>query len=61
MDAQKMEMQGLSVFGTFSIAFALRSSGCILASGLPLRMANNVRTSDDEPMVDIVLGTCYVV
>ena len=31
MDAQMMEMQGLSVFGTFSIAFALRSIGSILA------------------------------
>ena len=31
MDAQMMEMQGLSVFGTYSIAFALRSIGSILA------------------------------
>ena len=43
MDAQMMEIQGLSVFGTFSIAFALRSIGSIIAIWLALRIANNIR------------------
>ncbi len=43
MDAQMMELQGLSVFGTLSIAFALRSIGSILLIWLALRIANNIR------------------
>ncbi|MDA8544467.1 hypothetical protein N9Y14_05100 [Alphaproteobacteria bacterium] len=59
MDAQMMEMQGLSVFGTFSIAFALRSIGSILAIWLALRIANNIRNSDEENIVAKVLGTGF--
>ena len=59
MDAQMMEMQGLTIFGTFSIAFALRSIGSILAIWLALRIANNIRTSDEENIVAKVLGTGF--
>ena len=59
MDAQMMELQGLSVFGTFSIAFALRSIGSILAIWLALRIANNIRNSDEENIVAKVLGTGF--
>ena len=59
MEAQMMEMQGLSIFGTLSIAFALRSIGSILAIWLALRIANNIRTSDEENIVAKVLGTGF--
>jgi len=59
MDAQMMEMQGLSVFGTFSIAFALRSIGSILAIWLALRIANNIRNSDEQSIVVKILGTAF--
>jgi len=59
MDAQMMEMQGLSVFGTFSIAFALRSIGSILAIWLALRIASNIRNSDEQNIVGKLLGTAF--
>lgn len=59
MDGQMMEMQGLSVFGTFSIAFALRAIGSILAIWLALRIANNIRSSDEDNIVAKILGTGF--
>ena len=59
MDAQMMELQGLSVFGTLSIAFALRSIGSILLIWLALRIANNIRNSEEDNMVAKVLGTGF--
>ncbi|MBL70308.1 MAG: hypothetical protein CML95_02010 [Rhodobiaceae bacterium] len=59
MDAQMMELQGLSVFGTFSIAFALRSIGSILAIWLALRIANNIRNAEDNNIVAKILGTGF--
>ena len=59
MDAQMMEMQGLSVFGTYSIAFALRSIGSILAIWLALRIANNIRNAEDDNMIAKLLGTGF--
>ena len=59
MDAQMMEMQGLSVFGTYSIAFALRSIGSILAIWLALRIANNIRNAEDDNIVAKILGTGF--
>ena len=59
MDAQIMEIQGLSVFGTFSIAFALRSIGSIIAIWLALRIANNIRTSEEDNIVAKILGSGF--
>ena len=59
MDAQMMEIQGLSVFGTYSIAFALRSIGSILAIWLALRIANNIRNAEDDNMIAKLLGTGF--
>ena len=59
MDAQMMEMQGLSVFGTYSIAFALRSIGSILAIWLALRIANNIRNAEDDNIIAKLLGTGF--
>lgn len=59
MDAQMMEMTGLGTFGTLSIAFALRAIGSILAIWLALRIANNIRTSEENNLVAKILGTGF--
>jgi hypothetical protein len=53
------EMQGLSVFGTFSIAFALRSIGSIIAIWLALRVANNIRNAEADNIIAKLLGTGF--
>jgi hypothetical protein len=56
---QVTEYQALTMFGTYSIAFALRAIGSILAIWLALRIANNIRTSDEESLVSKILGTGF--
>ena len=56
-----VEYQTLTLFGTYSIAFALRAIGSILAIWLALRVANNIRMSDDSNMISKLLGSPLVV
>lgn len=56
---QISEYQTLTMFGTYSIAFALRSIGAILGIWLALRMANNIRMSEEDNMVSKILGTGF--
>jgi hypothetical protein len=56
---QITEYQTLTMFGTYSIAFALRSIGAILGIWLALRIANNIRMSDEDSMVSKILGTGF--
>ena len=54
-----VEYQTLTLFGTYSIAFALRAIGSILAIWLALRVANNIRMSDDSNMISKLLGSAF--
>ena len=56
---QMSEYQSLTMFGTYSIAFALRSIGALLGIWLALRIANNIRTSDEDNMIAKILGTGF--
>jgi len=56
---QLSEYQTLTMFGTYSIAFALRSIGAILGIWLALRMANNIRMSEEDNIVAKILGTGF--
>ena len=56
---QISEYQTLTMFGTYSIAFALRAIGAILGIWLALRMANNIRMSEEDNMVSKILGTGF--
>ncbi|MCH1569325.1 MAG: hypothetical protein L7U47_07920 [Alphaproteobacteria bacterium] len=56
---QMTEMQALTMFGTYSIAFALRSIGSLLMIWLALRIASNIRMSEEDNMPGKVLGTAF--
>lgn len=56
---QISEYQTLTMFGTYSIAFALRSIGSVLMVWLALRIANNLRMSEEQNPVAKVLGTGF--
>ena len=53
------EYQVWSMFGTISISFALRSIASIIAIWLALRIANNIRASEEDNMIAKVLGTVF--
>ena len=54
-----LEYQTLSMFGTYSIAFALRAIGSVLAIWLALRVANNIRMSNDSNVISKLLGSAF--
>ena len=51
------EPQVWAMFGTMSIAFALRSIGALLGLWLALRIAANIRASEEDNMLAKVLGS----
>ena len=56
---QLSEFQLWSMFGPMSIAFALRAIGVILLIWLSLRIAANIRASDEANVVMKLLGTGF--
>ncbi|MDA9230629.1 hypothetical protein N9P30_02230 [Alphaproteobacteria bacterium] len=56
---QLSEFQLWSMFGTMSIAFALRAIGVILLIWLALRIAANIRASDEVNVFMKLLGTGF--
>jgi len=53
------EPQVWAMFGTMSIAFALRSIGALLGLWLALRIAANIRASEEDNMLAKVLGSIF--
>lgn len=53
------EFQVWSMFSSFSIAFALRAIGSTIAIWLALRIASNIRASEEDNMIAKVLGSVF--
>lgn len=56
---QLTEYQVWTMFGSMSIAFALRSIGIVLMVWLALRIAANIRASEDSNIIAKLLGTGF--